>query len=92
MVRDHVSLVKTSKIAHDDGRIMAKDIVECHSGYTYAERPIAFHWEGERLEIVDIKNRWRIPGGLRFRVNVADGRVFELFYGELYDEWRVSLL
>jgi hypothetical protein len=65
--------------------------VECHSGYTYAERPIALHWQGERLEIEQVEERWRIPGGLRFRVKVTDGRVFELFYGELYDEWRISL-
>ena len=66
--------------------------VECHSGYTYAERPIALHWENQRLEIAEILARWRIPGGLRFRVRVADERVFELFYGELYDEWRITLV
>ncbi len=69
---------------------MAGDLVECHSGYMYAERPVSLMWEGERLEITDIQARWRIPGGIRFRVSVEDGRVFELFYGELYDEWRIS--
>jgi hypothetical protein len=71
---------------------MADELVECHSSYTYAERPVAFRWEDERLEIVEILARWRIPGALCFRVNVHDGRVFELFYGELYDEWRINLL
>ena len=71
---------------------MPPELVECHSGYTYAERPIALHWQDERLEIVEVQARWRIPGGLRFRVSVADGRVFELFYGELYDEWRINPL
>ena len=70
---------------------MADDLVVCHSGYTYAERPIALRWEDTRLEIVEVESRWRIPGGLRFRVRVEDGREFELFYGELYDEWRISL-
>lgn len=65
------------------------DPVECHSGYEYAERPVALHWEGKRLEINAIEAEWRIPGGKRFRVRVKDGRVFELFYGELYDEWRI---
>lgn len=68
------------------------DPVECHSGYEYAERPLAIHWEGERLEIEAIEDRWRIPGGKCFRVCVRDGRRFELFYGELYDEWRVNPL
>ena len=71
---------------------MTTELVECHSGYTYAERPTALHWEGKRLVIAQIEARWRIPGGRRFRVQVEDGRVFELFYGELYDEWRVSLV
>jgi hypothetical protein len=49
-------------------------------------------WEGERLEIETVEAEWRISGGKRFRVRVRDGRVFELFYGELYDEWRINLV
>ncbi len=70
----------------------AGDPVECHSGYEYAERPTALHWEGQRLAIEAILDQWRISGGKCFRVRVADGRVFELFYGELYDEWRINLI
>lgn len=66
-----------------------KDPVECHSGYEYAERPIALHWEGQRLPIRAIQDEWRIPGGKKFCVQVEDGRIFELFYGELYDDWRI---
>ncbi len=71
------------------GRQAPMDLVECHSGSAYAERPVALTWQGERLEIEAVEARWRIPGGLRFRVRTADGQVFELFYGELYDEWRI---
>ncbi|HLB63677.1 MAG: hypothetical protein A2Z66_05545 [Chloroflexi bacterium RBG_13_66_10] len=67
------------------------DLVECHSGYTYGERPIAFQWEGERLRVAEVEATWRLPGGRRFRVRAEDGRVFELFYGELYDEWRIHM-
>jgi hypothetical protein len=38
-----------------------------------------------------VEASWRQPGGRRFRVRTDDGRVFELFYGELYDEWRIHL-
>ena len=69
---------------------MGDELVECHSGFKYAERPLALHWEGERLEIEQIVSQSRIPGGKRFQVRVRDGRVFDLFYGELYDEWRVN--
>jgi len=70
---------------------MLPEPVECHSGYTYGERPVALTWEGERLAIEAVEGAWRVPGGRRFRVRTEDGRVFELFYGELYDEWRIHL-
>jgi hypothetical protein len=69
---------------------MSPELVECHSGYTYGERPIAFYWEGERLLIVEIEARWRFPNGRKFRVRVEDERTFELYYVEHVDEWRIS--
>ena len=64
--------------------------VECHSGFEYAERPTALCWEGSRVEVEAIEAEWRIPGGKCFRVRAPDGRRFELFYGEMYDEWRIN--
>lgn len=72
--------------------MMPEELVECHSGYTYAERPTALRWDGARLAIEEVEDAWRIPGGRKFRVRVEDGRMFELFYGELYDEWRILAL
>lgn len=69
---------------------MGDELVECSSQFTYAERPVALRWEGNRLEIAQVQAQWRIPGGRRFRVQTQDGRIFELFYGELYDEWRIN--
>ena len=68
------------------------DLVECHSGFEYAERPVALWWSGARLEIEAVEAQWRIPGGKKFRVRTADGQVFELLYVELYDEWRIHQL
>lgn len=65
------------------------DLVECHSGSEYAERPTALWWNGQRLEVAEVEARWRIPGGVKFRVRTTDGQVFELLYVELYDEWRI---
>ena len=72
--------------------LMEHNPVECLSGHTYAERPIALWWEGERLNIIEIVIRWRIPGGRRFRVQAENDRFFELRYCEQQDEWQVSLL
>jgi hypothetical protein len=68
------------------------ELVECHSGYEYAERPTAVWWQGERLEVAAVEAQWRISGGKKFRVRAVNGQVFELLYVELYDEWRVHLL
>jgi len=65
------------------------EIVECLSGYTFGDRPIALHWDGERLPIVEIVARWRLPDGRQFRVRVEDDRTFELFYNEQADKWRI---
>lgn len=69
---------------------MSPELVECRSGYTYGERPIALFWEGERLLIVEIIARWRLPDGRRFRVRVEDDRTFELYYKEQVDEWQIT--
>jgi hypothetical protein len=66
--------------------------VECHSGYTYAERPHALTWQGMRYEVAAVEAQWRIPGGTKFRVRTAAGARFELLYVELSDEWRVHPL
>ena len=87
------TLSELSDDTHNTGPIlMEHNPVECLSGHTYAERPIALWWEGERLNIVEIVARWRIPGGYRFRVQAEDDQIFELCYSELQDEWQVSLL
>ena len=65
------------------------ELVECHSGLEYAERPTALYWKGQRLEVEAVEAQWRISGGKKFRVRTKDGQVFELLYVELHDEWRI---
>ena len=65
------------------------DLVECHSDYTYAERPTALTWEGRRLEIAAILRQWRDPAGKRFRVRTTDAQEFDLFYNEVTHEWQI---
>lgn len=65
------------------------DIVECLSGFEYADRPVALTWNGHRLEIAEIIAQWRGPNEKGFRVQAVDGQVFELIYREIPDEWEV---
>jgi hypothetical protein len=66
--------------------------VECRSEITYAERPTAVNWQGQRLLVSEVLASWRVPEGVRFRVRTEDERVFELVYDEASDIWLVSLI
>jgi hypothetical protein len=66
--------------------------VECYSGSVYPERPTALHWQGQRLEIVQVLGAWHTPLGRRFRVQTADLQLFELLYRQAEDDWQISHL
>jgi hypothetical protein len=66
--------------------------VECRSDHTYAQRPVAVHWEGRRLMVTDLLAEWRTPAGKHFRARAADGAIFELTYVEALDEWQVRFI
>jgi hypothetical protein len=59
-----------------------RETVECHSGFTYADKPIALTWENRRLEIIEIFAQWRSPERRHFRVRTRYGQEFELSYRE----------
>jgi hypothetical protein len=62
------------------------DIVECHSGFTYAERPTALTWQGQQLIIAEILSQGRTPQAKWFRVKTTDGQLFELSYVDATNE------
>jgi hypothetical protein len=66
------------------------ELVECHSGFTYADRPVALTWEDQRLEITRILAEWRTPGIKHFRVRTSDDREFKLAYSQTTDEWQIE--
>jgi hypothetical protein len=68
---------------------MNKNLVECHSETEYPERPLAIHWEGQRLEIAEILNEWRSPRGKHFRLRAINQAIFEIAYDTLSDEWTI---
>jgi len=65
------------------------DLVECHSGFAYADRPTTLRWKGERLEVAMILKSWLTPTGKCFRVRTIDDRTFELIYDLDSDQWSV---
>lgn len=63
------------------------ELVECHSDFTYAEKPVALTWEDRHLEIAKILVQWRTPDARHFRVRTHDGQEFELIYREAIAEY-----
>jgi hypothetical protein len=72
--------------------------VECYSGYKANERPMAFTYQGQRLEISEIVDRW-YEGGFKpdepvidyFKVRTSEGKVYLLRYLSLFDAWSVRV-
>jgi len=69
-----------------------ESLVECYSGYTYAQEPRAFTWEGSRRHVVEVVATWREPSGPGFLVRADDGQRYKLQYHEAKDAWQVSAL
>ena len=66
------------------------NLVECHSGSTYAEKPMAFAWQGQRILIAKIQAEGRTPQIRWFRVITMDRQVFTLSYSEETDGWQIQ--
>lgn len=64
--------------------------IACLSSGAYAQRPLAFDWQGERLVVEAIQAEWRTPQAKFFRVRTCEGGAYELVYDELNDLWRVT--
>ena len=68
------------------------DQVECRSDFTYAQRPVAFYWQGEHLQVAAVLSQTQSPVGYSFRVRSEELGIFELNYDINTDQWSVHQL
>jgi hypothetical protein len=66
---------------------MAKVEVQSYSGYRADERPMQLKLGTQTLEILEVEDRWYVPGETYFRVRVADGDRYVLRHVEAQDTW-----
>lgn len=66
------------------------DIVECHSGFAYADKPLAFTWQGQRLQVAEILAQGQTPQARWFRVITMEQQVFLLSYNGEADAWQIQ--
>lgn len=64
--------------------------VSSYSGYTYAQEPRSFTYEGRCYQVSSIKAVWREPEGLFFRVEVGGEDLLVITYKESADKWYLS--
>ena len=67
-----------------------KPTVVCHSEYRYAQRPVSFFCEGERIHVTAALVEWCTPEGRGFKVQADNGRFFNLFYNQLEECWETK--
>jgi hypothetical protein len=63
--------------------------VRCHSGHTYAERPISFIWQGMNHVVQRIEDAWVEPGRRHFMIRTEKNQHFHLYYDEVQDRWSL---
>jgi hypothetical protein len=87
--QNYFSIIFSAASRKNDAKTQNMTRVECYAGYAYPERPLAFWWEGRRLEIVEIRSEGRTPQGKHFLVETTGERVFEMNYDQADGEWQV---
>lgn len=63
--------------------------VRCYSGYTYAERPVSFTWQGRDYQVAEVEKEWCGEGVKCFLVRTGDNKRLQLCYNEAQDKWSV---
>lgn len=64
--------------------------VECHAGYTGAERPLRIWLDGQFAEVRVVEDRWYSPGATYFRVVTAIGERYVLRHEDAQDSWSLQ--
>lgn len=62
--------------------------VECHSGFTHAERPIAIYLNDVRVPVREVLKEWRSPSGKHFRLLLENDEQVEVLYDESLEVWK----
>ena len=63
--------------------------VECRSDWAYAQRPLAFTWQGQRIAVLEVLADSHTPDDRRFIVRTAELGNFELVYDLNLDQWII---
>jgi hypothetical protein len=66
------------------------EVVRCHSGFRYADKPLSFQWDMDVKNITGIISEWKTESGYTFVVITDMNYIFELQYNDSIDLWSVK--
>ncbi len=64
--------------------------VECYSGHKADQRPTFVFLFHEKIEVIEVEDRWYSPGFTFFRVLLANGERYVLRNQEAQDRWTIE--
>jgi hypothetical protein len=64
--------------------------VQCYAGHRGEEEPRAFYLGDQRVEVMEIIDRWLSPDRRYFGVQAYDGSVYLLRHDEAAGEWELT--
>ena len=65
--------------------------VECYAGYRGEETPRRFSFGTQKVEILEVSDRWLSPDHRCFKVKGNDGTVYILRHAVTTREWEISI-
>lgn len=68
------------------------DLVKCTSGYTYAQRPVSFTYEGMDHRVREVAAEWQEPDAKKFIVLTHTDHKFELSFEIEHQLWQIQPL
>lgn len=66
--------------------------VECYSGYTADERPVAIRIGGKRVTVKEIVDRWYGQDHAYFKLTGEDGVLYLIRQDRRHDTWELILM
>ena len=66
------------------------DEVRCYSGSSYAERPLAFVWQGREYSVEKVLSTALTPERKKFMVRTENSEIFLLEYFPDNDQWLIT--
>jgi hypothetical protein len=64
-------------------------IVQCTSGFRYAEKPVSFQFAEQTHQVTRILSESKSEEGYRFLVLTGQDEIFQLLYDEYQEQWSV---